>query len=116
MNFRSRGSCAIGLQVGVRTFLDAGYTAAGVFGLVGWEKPCHEPVAVRCQLAINGKAAPYWWLACANPLHQQDAWEIEHLDANGNVTHKTKGMRALEASKSSEVPMLPPKKRKKREG
>ena len=91
-----KGVCAIGLQVGTRTFLDTGGQASGVFGLTGWEEPCNEPVVARCQLAINGKAAPYYWLACANPLHQRDAWEIQHLDSDGYVTHTTQGTRVLE--------------------
>lgn len=91
-----KGICAIGLQVGTRTFLDTGIQASGVFGLVGWEEPCHEPVTVRCQLAIDGKPAPYYWLACANPMHQRDAWIIQHLDSEGNVTHTTQGIRTLD--------------------
>lgn len=91
-----KGTCAIGLQVGTRTFTDTGITVSGVFGLVGWEEPCNEPIVVRCQLALQGKPIPYYWLACANPLHQRDAWVIEHLDADGQVTHTTQGIRTIE--------------------
>lgn len=108
------GICAIGLQVGTRTFTDTGIKTSGVFGLTGWEEPCHEPVIVRCQLAINGKPAPYYWLACANPDHQKDAWIIQHLDSEGRVTHITQGVRALEEPIQQPVLALPPKKRRKK--
>ena len=108
------GICAIGLQVGTRTFTDTGITTSDVFGLVGWEEPCNEPVVVRCQLTIMGKPAPYYWLACANPAHQRDAWIIQHLDAEGNVTHVTQGVRTLEQPIQAPVLALPFKKKRKR--
>jgi len=106
------GVCAIGLQVGTRTFVDTGNKTSGVFGLTGWEEPCHEPVVVRCQLAVNGKPAPYYWLACANPMHQRDAWIIEHLDSAGNVTRTTPGVRTLEEPIQKPIPALPPNKKR----
>ncbi len=108
------GTCAIGLQYGTRTFTDTGIKTSGVFGLTGWERPCSEPVVVRCQLAINGKPAPYYWLACANPMHQRDAWLIEHLDSEGRVTHTTPGIRTIEEPIQEPILALPPKKRRKK--
>lgn len=102
--------CAIGLQVGIRTFTDTGHIAAGVFGLVGWEKPCDNPVTVRCQLSINGKPAPYFWLACSDPAHQKDAWIIENLKTG----EKTRGVRLLEGTIQESTPALKPKKTRKR--
>ena len=93
--------CSVGLQVGIRTFKEggpvpAGYQSAGVFGLIGFEDPCHEPVVTRCQLMINGQRAPYWWWACAKPEHHRDAWEIEWYNEKGEKVRVEKCPRPLE--------------------
>lgn len=78
--------CAVGLYVGVRSFpQQGGAQVGGVFGKIGLEEPCSNPVTARCQLLVNGRLAPYYWLACDLPEHRQDAGVIEHLDPQGRV-------------------------------
>lgn len=78
------GKCAVGIYAGVRKFED-GRTATGVFGLIGIEPPCNEPVTARCQLADKGQLWPYYWLACDKPEHRKNAGVIQELDENGKV-------------------------------
>jgi hypothetical protein len=79
-----QGQCAVGVYPGERTFAN-GVSVRGVFGMGGIEEECHAPVTARCQLSINGRLTPYYWLACDNPEHRRDAGIIEHLDADGRV-------------------------------
>jgi len=124
MSWRWTGRCIGGIYLGARTFLRSGRTVRGAFGMEGvnGEDPCKEPVTVRCQLAEAGKLLPFWWLACDNQEHRQNAGVIEHLDADGCVVRTTRMLlppRAELAPERVEVPadaveVLPaPKKRKR---
>jgi hypothetical protein len=80
-----KGRCISGVYLGTRKFLRSDFIVRGVFGLTGIVPDCGACVTARCQLFLQGRLLPFWWLACSDPLHRLNAGVIEHLDEQGNV-------------------------------
>lgn len=113
--FPWHGRCAIGVYPGERTF-ENGSRVRGVFGMTGLEQPCVAPITARCQLMIDGRLRPYFWLACDNPEHRLNAGVIEHLDAEGYVVRVERCLPLPMPVEQAVVAVaeLPPKKRKRK--
>lgn len=82
-----RGVCIAGLYIGTRTFQKrrGPVSISGVFGMVGLVPQCKRPARFRCQLFVDGRLLPFWWMACDDKSHQENAGVIEKLDAQGWV-------------------------------